>query len=165
MKHVPALAILVLLAACQEKKAEAPPPVRPVLTTRVEVRTAETFGPFAGTVEPRYQTQAGFRVPGRMVARDVYVGDLVPRGARLAALDPTVLQFAVTRARADVTDAEAQLANANAVEGASAPCSTAATSPRPPSIRRSPPATPPRRASPRPGPPSRRRPTSSATPP
>ncbi|MCF4129235.1 efflux RND transporter periplasmic adaptor subunit [Methylobacterium sp. SyP6R] len=117
MKHVPALAILVLLAACQEKKAEAPPPVRPVLTTRVEVRTAETFGPFAGTVEPRYQTQAGFRVPGRMVARDVYVGDLVPRGARLAALDPTVLQFAVTRARADVTDAEAQLANANAVEG------------------------------------------------
>ncbi len=116
MKHVPALAILVLLAACQEK-AEAPPPVRPVLTTKVEIRTAETFGPFAGTVEPRYQTQAGFRVPGRIVARDVYVGDLVPKGARLAALDPTVLQFAVTRARADVTDAEAQLANANAVEG------------------------------------------------
>lgn len=116
MRHVPALVVLVALAGCQGKDAEAPPPVRPVLTTRVEIRTAETFGPFAGTVEPRYQTQAGFRVPGRMVARDVYVGDLVPKGARLAALDPTVLQFAVTRARADVTDAEAQLANASAVE-------------------------------------------------
>ncbi|AWN46564.1 efflux transporter periplasmic adaptor subunit [Methylobacterium terrae] len=116
MRHVPALVVLLAVAGCQEKKAEAPPPVRPVLTTTVEVRTAETFGPFAGTVEPRYQTQAGFRVPGRMVARDVYVGDLVPKGARLAALDPTVLQFAVTRARADVTDAEAQLANASAVE-------------------------------------------------
>ncbi|NGM33066.1 efflux RND transporter periplasmic adaptor subunit [Methylobacterium sp. DB0501] len=114
----PALALLALLAVagCQEKKAEAPPPVRPVLTTTVEIRTAETFGPFAGTVEPRYQTQAGFRVPGRMVARDVYVGDLVPKGARLAALDPTVLQFAVTRARADVSDVDAQLANASAVE-------------------------------------------------
>ncbi|KMO15031.1 efflux RND transporter periplasmic adaptor subunit [Methylobacterium platani] len=114
----PAIALLALVAVagCQAEKTEAPPPVRPVLTTRVEVRTAETFGPFAGTVEPRYQTQGGFRVPGRMVARDVYVGDLVPKGARLAALDPTVLQFAVTRARADVTDAEAQLANASAVE-------------------------------------------------
>lgn len=114
--RLPAFTVLLALAACQEKKAEAPPPVRPVLVTKVEVRTAETFGPFAGTVEPRYQTQAGFRVPGRMVARDVYVGDLVPKGARLAALDPTVLQFAVTRARADVTDVEAQLANVSAVE-------------------------------------------------
>ncbi|UHC18137.1 efflux RND transporter periplasmic adaptor subunit [Methylobacterium currus] len=114
--RMPALFGLLVLAGCQAKEAEAPPPVRPVLTTAVEVRTAEIFGPFAGTVEPRYQTQGGFRVPGRMVARDVYVGDLVPKGARLAALDPTVLQFAVTRARADVTDAEAQLANAGAVE-------------------------------------------------
>jgi RND family efflux transporter MFP subunit len=116
MRLVPALLAALVLAGCQGEKAEAPPPVRPVLTTKVEVRTAETFGPFAGTVEPRYQTQSGFRVPGRMVARDVYVGDLVPRGARLAALDPTVLQFAVTRARADVADAEAQLANASATE-------------------------------------------------
>lgn len=116
MRFAPTLLAVLAVAGCQSETAEAPPPVRPVLTTRVEVSTAETFGPFAGTVEPRYQTQAGFRVPGRMVARDVYVGDLVPKGARLAALDPTVLQFAVTRARADVTDAEAQLANVSAVE-------------------------------------------------
>ncbi|GJD51817.1 Efflux pump periplasmic linker BepF [Methylobacterium crusticola] len=114
-RPAPLLGVLALaLAGCGPETAEAPPPVRPVLTTRVTPRTVETFGPFAGTVEPRYQTQAGFRIAGRMVARDVYVGDLVPRGTRLAALDPTVLQFAVTRGRADVADAEAQLANASA---------------------------------------------------
>ncbi|RVU15290.1 efflux RND transporter periplasmic adaptor subunit [Methylobacterium oryzihabitans] len=103
------------LAACQEH-AEAPLPPRPVLTATVAPRTTETFGPFAGSIEPRYQTQAGFRIAGRMVARDVFVGDLVAKGTRLAALDPVVPQFALTRARADVADAEAQLANAGATE-------------------------------------------------
>ncbi|WP_407528809.1 efflux RND transporter periplasmic adaptor subunit [Methylobacterium oryzisoli] len=115
---LPVLAALALLSACEEKAAPPPPPpVRPVLTVRAVSRNFETFGPFAGTVEPRYQTQAGFRVGGRIVARDVFVGDLVAKGARLAALDPTVQEFAVLRARADVADAEAQFANASATEG------------------------------------------------
>ncbi|GJE27324.1 efflux RND transporter periplasmic adaptor subunit [Methylobacterium organophilum] len=108
-------ALLLGLSACH-KTEEAPAPVRPVLTVTVEPRARATFGPFAGTVEPRYQTQAGFRVGGRIVARDVYVGDLVAKGTRLAALDPTVAQFALTRAKADVADAEAQFANAAATE-------------------------------------------------
>jgi membrane fusion protein, multidrug efflux system len=110
-----ALLAALLLAGCQEK-AEAPPPVRPVLAVAAARQESETFGPFAGTVEPRYQTQAGFRIGGRIVARDVYVGDLVAKGARLAALDPTVQQFALLRARADVADAGAQVANAGAAE-------------------------------------------------
>jgi RND family efflux transporter MFP subunit len=107
--------LALALSACEEKAAP-PPPVRPVLTVTAVSRTTETFGPFAGTVEPRYQTQAGFRVGGRIVARDVFVGDLVAKGARLAALDPTVQEFALLRARADVADAEAQFANASATE-------------------------------------------------
>jgi multidrug efflux pump subunit AcrA (membrane-fusion protein) len=47
-----------------------------------------------------------------MVARDVYVGDLVKKGQRLAALDQTIPQFALQRATADVADADAQLTNA-----------------------------------------------------
>jgi len=85
------------------------------MTVTVTPRESETFGPFAGTVEARYQTQLGFRIPGRMVARDVYVGDLVARGKRLAALDPTVPRLALARAKADVADAEAQVANTSAV--------------------------------------------------
>ncbi|MFE1603106.1 efflux RND transporter periplasmic adaptor subunit [Methylobacterium sp. ID0610] len=112
-----ALAAAVLaLAGCQQKAAEAPPPVRPVLTVTTALHETETFGPFAGTVEPRYQTQMGFRIGGRIVARDVYVGDLVGKGTRLAALDPTVQQFALQRARADVADAQAQVTNATAAE-------------------------------------------------
>ncbi|ACA15628.1 efflux transporter, RND family, MFP subunit [Methylobacterium sp. 4-46] len=109
-------AALLALAGCQQEKAEAPPPVRPVLAVAAERQASETFGPFAGTVEPRYQTQMGFRIGGRIVARDVYVGDLVAKGTRLAALDPTVQQFALLRARADVADAQAQVQNTTAAE-------------------------------------------------
>ena len=111
------IAALVALSGCNEKKAEAPPPVRPVLTATVALEEARTFGPFAGTVEPRYESQLGFRIGGRIVARDVFVGDRVAKGTRLAALDPTVQQFALVRARADVADAQAQVKNASATEG------------------------------------------------
>ena len=99
------------LAGCNDDAA-APMPPRPVLTITITPITTESFGPFAGTVEPRYQTQLGFQTSGRMVARDVYVGDLVKKGQRLAALDPTIPQFALARAKADVADADAQLVKA-----------------------------------------------------
>ncbi len=107
------LALAVVAAALAGCKEEAQPPLppRPVLTMRIQPRTSETFGPFASTVEARYQAQLGFQVAGRMVARDVYVGDRVTAGQRLAALDPTIVQFNLTRAKADVADAEAQLVN------------------------------------------------------
>lgn len=110
-----ALTLLALtLGGCKPEEAQAPPPVRPVLYTVVEPKVSKLFGPFAGTIEPRYQAQLGFQIAGRMVARDVSVGDLLAAGKRLAALDPTVTQFALTQARADVADAKAQLANASA---------------------------------------------------
>ena len=91
-------------------------PVRPVLTQVVVPSDTVTFGPFAGTIEPRYQAQLGFQIPGRMVARDVTVGDLVTRGQRLAALDTIVTRFDLTRAEADLADAKAQAENAEAAE-------------------------------------------------
>ena len=111
-----AIAALVAagLAGCKEETASALPP-RPVMVTTITPITTETFGPFVSTVEARYQTQLGFQVSGRMVARDVYVGDRVIKGQRLAALDPTVTQFALTRAKADVADAMAQLTNAEGI--------------------------------------------------
>ncbi|WP_237476955.1 efflux RND transporter periplasmic adaptor subunit [Lichenibacterium dinghuense] len=101
------------LAGC-EQEAEPPVPVRPVLTTVVAPVTSETFGPFAGTVEPRYSARLGFQIAGRVVARDAEVGDLVKAGQRLAALDAKVPSFALNQAKADVADAEAQNANAAA---------------------------------------------------
>ena len=104
------------LAACKPAEEAKAPPVRPVLYAVAKPIEAVRFGPFAGTVEPRYQSQLGFQIGGRVVARDVTVGDLVKKGQRLAALDTVVPRFAMTRAEADVSDAKAQSENAAATE-------------------------------------------------
>ncbi len=117
MTRYAAIVLLAMLATgCRDEAAQAPEPIRPVVVTVVKPVATAVFGPFASTVEARYQTQLGFQLAGRMVARDVYVGDVVKAGMRLAALDPTVTQFALTRAQADVADAKAQLLNTEGVE-------------------------------------------------
>jgi RND family efflux transporter MFP subunit len=89
--------------------------VRPALTV---VAQRETGAPsaFAGAIEPRYSSILAFRVVGRVIARDVNVGDIVHENDRLAALDPLPYDLAVNNARAGLADAEAQSANAAAAE-------------------------------------------------
>lgn len=116
MRRLALLCALLPLAACNPEETQETPPVRPVLTTLASVQDTVTFGPFAGTVEPRYQSQLGFQIAGRVAARDVTVGDVVKKGQRLAGLDPTVTRFSLTRAQADVADARAQAENATATE-------------------------------------------------
>ncbi|KQP95037.1 RND transporter [Methylobacterium sp. Leaf113] len=112
-----AFALVALLGACHAAEEPAgPPPVRPVLYRVVKPVDAQVFGPFAGVVAPRYQSEIGFQIAGRMIARDVTVGDIVHKGQRIAALDPVVPRFALTRAEADLADAKAQAENANATE-------------------------------------------------
>lgn len=110
-----ALLAAMALAGCEEAKDHPPPPPRPVLTLVV---TGDSAVPLelAGTVEPRYRTDLSFRVFGRIVGRDVEVGDVVRKGQRVAALDPTALELAVRGQRAALANAEAALANAAAVE-------------------------------------------------
>jgi RND family efflux transporter MFP subunit len=93
------------LAACHQHAAPTSP-IRPVLSTIVapEVAGGATF---AGTVEARYESILSFRVLGRMIARDVNIGDKVEKGARLAALDPTPFRLALRDAEADLARAEA----------------------------------------------------------
>ena len=115
LTSVAALGTAGLLVACQEQQhAEAPAP-RPVLTVAVAPQTARTLG-FAGTVEPRYKSDLGFRVLGRIISRDVDVGDIVKKGQRLATLDPLTYQLAVRSAQADLASATARLENAAATE-------------------------------------------------
>ncbi len=111
-----ALALLLGLAACRDDEQEAAP-IRPVLSVVAVVRTTDTLGPFAGTIEPRYKSDLGFRIFGRMVARFVDVGSIVTKGQELAALDPAVQALSVRSAEATVANAEAQFVNAEAEEG------------------------------------------------
>jgi RND family efflux transporter MFP subunit len=86
-----------------------------VLSVVVEPRTTQTFG-FAGSIEPQISADLAFRLLGRVVSRDVKVGDIVSKGTTIAALDPTALELAVQAATAELSNAEAQFANAAASE-------------------------------------------------
>ncbi|MBA8880142.1 efflux RND transporter periplasmic adaptor subunit [Phyllobacterium myrsinacearum] len=106
----------LMLAACQKQDEAAKPEViRPVLSTTVKSQSLQIRG-FAGKVEPRFQTQLGFRTLGRIVRRDVSVGDLVSNGQEIAALDPLALELAVQAAEASLSSARAQLVNAASTE-------------------------------------------------
>jgi len=119
MKPVPlslaALGMMALLAACQEQQHSGAPAPRPVLFVVASPEAARAVS-FAGTVEPRYQSDLGFRVLGRIASRDVNVGDIVKKGQRLATLDPVTYELAVRSAQADLASATARLENAAATE-------------------------------------------------
>jgi len=103
------------LAACQPDEPAAETPPRPVKS--MVIRPFRDQAPvFTGVVEPRVSTVYSFRLLGRIVDRDVDVGDLVSKGERLAALETTVLQQAVDAAEASAAGANATLANAVGVE-------------------------------------------------
>ncbi|WP_417711854.1 efflux RND transporter periplasmic adaptor subunit [Roseibium aggregatum] len=103
-----------LLAGCteEEKHVEAP---RPVLST-IAALQLPAGSEFSGTVAPRYTTDLGFQVLGRMISRNVNVGDIVKKGDLIGQLDPAIYEFAERAAEANLSAAEAQLANAMASE-------------------------------------------------
>ncbi len=113
-----AAAVAVLLAGCTSEGSEAQPPKppRPVVAVVLEPRQEEAIG-YAGTIQPRFQTERGFRVLGRLISRHADVGDVVAPGQVLAQIDPMLLDLAVRVSEADLAKAQAQLANAAAAEG------------------------------------------------
>ena len=109
------IALVLALAACQDKTAQqAPPPDRPVLVqvARFEPRAAERT--FVATIRPRVESDLGFRVAGKVARRLVNVGDAVRTGAPLAVLDETDLRLQAEQAEAESRAATAALAQADA---------------------------------------------------
>ncbi|KQT61251.1 MULTISPECIES: efflux RND transporter periplasmic adaptor subunit [unclassified Aureimonas] len=107
------LAAASALAACQGEEEAPPPPVRPVLSVVVAPQVQEQAG-YTGIVEPRFSRDLGFRILGRMVAREVDIGQDVKKGQLLASLDPTAVALTVRQLEAEYAKAEAQLVNASA---------------------------------------------------
>jgi len=107
-------ACAALLGGCD---ANTPPPakVRPVLSAVAEQRTGAGAS-FAGQIAARYSVSMAFRVLGRVMERNVKLGDTIAKGDRLAALDPLPFDLVVKDARAGLANATAQFANAVAIE-------------------------------------------------
>jgi RND family efflux transporter MFP subunit len=86
-----------------------------VLSVVVEPRDHTQSG-FVGSIQPEVSASLSFRLLGRVVARDVDVGDVVSKSTTIASLDPQALQLQVQAARADLSSVQAQAANAVASE-------------------------------------------------
>ena len=118
MRNTLAALGVMLLAGCGEAADEsvsdaAPPLVRAVVAESRSVTGERTY---AATVVARKEVRRGFRVGGKIAARNVDVGDSVSADDVLAILDEADLELAVRAASADLQAAEATLRTAAADE-------------------------------------------------
>jgi RND family efflux transporter MFP subunit len=112
-----ALALLPLLAACQDQAVSAiAKPERPVQVQRVALQSENASREFVGVVRARYETDLGFRVAGKITERIVNVGDLVHAGDVIARLDPQDLELQVASAEAEIAAAASNFAQASSDE-------------------------------------------------
>lgn len=89
-----ALLLSALIAGCA-KQTEPQTVVHPVRVIRVgEHQIVGNRESYAAEVKARYETKLSFRVPGKVVARRVEIGDRVRKGQLLAQLDPVDYQLA-----------------------------------------------------------------------
>ncbi|MFC5478351.1 efflux RND transporter periplasmic adaptor subunit [Massilia suwonensis] len=95
----------LLLGACSKQEAGTEP-VRPVRVAVLGQAPFQASAEFAGEVRPRYESQLGFRVAGKIAAREVDVGTTVRRGQVLMRLDPQDLRLAASQAQASLRAAE-----------------------------------------------------------
>ena len=104
---VVALCAAGILTACS-KPAPPAEDIRPVRVVKLVADAGAQQSQFAGDVRPRYESQLGFRVGGKIIERKVDVGATVRRGAVLMRLDPQDLKLAETQARATLRAAETE---------------------------------------------------------
>jgi membrane fusion protein, multidrug efflux system len=108
------LGIAASVAGCKgEAAAIQEQIVRPVKVALVAPATQGRSLTYSGVVRPRIESALGFRVPGKIVARVVNVGDRVEVGQVIARLDETDLRLAETAARAAVVAARSRRDMAN----------------------------------------------------
>ncbi|NWG24124.1 MAG: efflux RND transporter periplasmic adaptor subunit [Pseudorhodoplanes sp.] len=108
------LAALLILAGCEAQTAPSATVDRPVQVQRVTFENLNPSRDFVGVVRARYETDLGFRVAGKMVARYVNVGDRVKLGDVIARLDPQDLRLQVESADAELAAATSNLSQAKA---------------------------------------------------
>ncbi|NVD41993.1 efflux RND transporter periplasmic adaptor subunit [Ensifer sp. HO-A22] len=114
---LPLFLSISLIAGCEQNSTSgeetSPRPVKSLIA-RSEQEAVERL---PGIVRARIETDLAFRTLGRIVSRNVDVGDLVRKGDVVAEIDPLSLRLSVRSADANLRDAQAHLTNAVLTEG------------------------------------------------
>src|SRR2546421_26441 len=76
---------------------------------RAPIRPLRPARQFVGVVRARYETDLGFRIAGKLVARLVNVGDRVRAGDTVARVDPQDFKLQVQSAEAELSAAASSL--------------------------------------------------------
>ena len=101
--------LLLGLAGCGKPPAKVEE-IRPVRSIVVSAGNIDTGNTYAGEVRPRYESDLGFRVAGKILNRSINVGDTVKSGQVLARLDAQDLALSEASEHAQVAALDAQLA-------------------------------------------------------
>ena len=101
------LALVLALSGCAKKEA-APEPLRAVRTIKVESGSVAALQEFSGEVKARTETRLSFRVGGKLLRREVDLGDAVRPGQAIAQLDPADLKLGQEAAAAGLRAAQVQ---------------------------------------------------------
>ncbi|MEO8719415.1 MAG: biotin/lipoyl-binding protein, partial [Burkholderiales bacterium] len=116
MGRLTLLAFAALLAACGE--APAPRPAAPaavaVQTAAVEIRDVELTTSAEAVIEAVRQSTVSAQIAGRIVDLRLDVGDFVKKGEVIARIDERAVAQAEAASVAQVSEAQAALANARA---------------------------------------------------
>ncbi len=91
--------VALALAACS-RQAPQEEPVRAVKVLTVRKASLNATQEFSGEVRPRIESRLGFRVAGKLVRREVELGQRVKAGQVLARLDPQDYRLAADAAQA-----------------------------------------------------------------
>lgn len=101
--------LALALSACNEASSNNAVEMRPVRTTIAKPQPIENGRSGVGEIKPRYESDIGFRISGKLVARLVDVGAGVRQGDVLARLDDQDYRNRLRSAEADIVAADAVL--------------------------------------------------------
>ena len=105
------------LSACKEQGGPTDVRTKDRVVLAASVEPADDFDPaYTGIVAARVQSDLGFRVQGKVIARLVDTGQAVKAGQPLMRIDPTDYTYAITVQSGDVAAARAHWVQAAADE-------------------------------------------------
>ena len=110
-------ALIAVTAAGCEKVAPPAYEARPVRAITIERGAEGEIVSLTGHIRPKDQVSLAFRLDGRMIERQVNIGDVLKPGQVVARLDPQIQDNTLRSAEANLASAEAVLTQARLTFG------------------------------------------------